>query len=74
MAKEVLGEEKKGTKVYHITKRSSDLMWQVKLGKGERALKLFHTQKEAIAYAKEVSKNQEASIRIHGVSGKIRKE
>ena len=49
-------------------------MWQVKLGKGEKALKLFETQAEAIAYAKEKANNQDGSIVIHKKDGKIRKQ
>lgn len=60
-------------KVYHISKHESG-KWQVKLGKGAKALKLFDTQKEAIAFAKEKADNQEGSIVIHKLDGKIRKQ
>ena len=70
-----MAEEKKGSgKTYHITQRSEDGMWQVKLASGSRALKRFRTQKEAIEYAEKVSDNQEGSIRIHGKNGKMRKK
>ena len=59
-------------KVYLISKRKTDGKWQVKFANGERALKLFDTQLEAIAYAKEKAKNQDGSISIHKVDGKIR--
>lgn len=62
------------SKIYHISTRDEDGMWQVKLGKGERALKLFETQAEAIAFAKEKAGNQEGSIVIHKRDGKIRKQ
>lgn len=61
-------------KVYHISKRKDDGKWQVKFANGERALKLFDTQAEAIVFAKEKAKNQEGSISIHKVDGKIRKQ
>ena len=61
-------------KVYHISKRKDDGKWQVKCANGERALKLFDTQAEAIVFAKEKAKNQEGSISIHKVDGKIRKQ
>lgn len=61
------------TKVYHVSLRRDDGLWQVKLGKGSRALKLFKTQAEAIAFAKEKAKNQEGRVVIHKVDGKIRK-
>ncbi len=60
-------------KNYHISLRE-DGKWQVKLRKGEKALKLFNTQAEAIAFAKEKAKNQEGHITIHKVDGKIRKQ
>ncbi len=70
-------EEKKAVKpsgkVYHISQHPTSDKWQVKLAKGEKALKLFNTQAEAIAYAKEISNNQGGSIRVHSMSGKIRK-
>ncbi|MGN0819545.1 MAG: DUF2188 domain-containing protein [Christensenellaceae bacterium] len=59
-------------KRYHISQRD-DKKWQVKCEGAEKALKLFDTQKEAIAYAKTVADNQEGSIIIHKVDGKIRK-
>ena len=36
--------------VYHVSKRKEDGMWQVKFANGERALKLFKTQAEAIEF------------------------
>ena len=44
-------------KIYHISKRKEDGKWQVKFANGERALKLFDTQAEAIDFAKEKAKN-----------------
>lgn len=70
------GEESKNAnraKNYHISLRE-DGKWQVKLRKGEKALKLFDTQAQAIAYAKEKAKNQDGHITIHKVDGKIRKQ
>ncbi len=60
-------------RVYHISKQPSG-KWQVKLATGERAIKLFDTQQQAIIYAKSLVKTQGGSIRIHAVSGKMRKE
>ena len=48
-------------------------MWQVKFAKGLKAIKLFKTQQEAIDFAKESAEKNGASIRLHGVNGKIRK-
>ena len=61
-------------KIYHISKRKEDDMWQVKFAKGQKAIKLFKTQAEAIAYAKQLANNQDGSISIHKVDGKTRKQ
>lgn len=60
-------------KTYHVSK-NEDGKWQVKGAKAEKALKLFDTQKEAIAYAESVSGNQDGSLVIHKKDGKIRKQ
>lgn len=64
---------KAAPKVYHIAQRKEDLKWQVKAAGGNKALKLFNTQAEAIDYAKQVAGNQEARIVIHKVDGSFRK-
>lgn len=64
-------EEK--TRNYHVAKRA-DGKWQVKFAGGEKAIKLFDTQAEAIAYAKKLAANQEGSISIHKKDGKMRKQ
>jgi hypothetical protein len=60
-------------RVYHISKQPTG-KWQVKLATGERAIKLFDTQEQAIAYAKGLVKTQGGSIRVHSLTGKMRKE
>ena len=67
-----MAEEK--SKIYHVSKRKEDGKWQVKFANGQKALKLFNTQLEAIAFAKEKAHNQDGSISIHKVDGKIRKQ
>jgi hypothetical protein len=62
------------SKEYHISKRAEDGKWQVRFANGQKAIKLFGTQAEAIDYAKTLAKNQEGSIRIHSKKGKMRKE
>lgn len=66
-------DAKKSSKVYHVSHHPTEDKWQVKLAKGEKAIKLFDTQLEAIQYAREVSKSQGGSIRLHSVNGRIRK-
>lgn len=58
---------------YHVS-LNKDGKWQVKGEKAEKALKLFDTQKEAIAYAEEIADNQDGNIVIHKKDGKIRKQ
>lgn len=60
-------------KVYHISIRE-DGKWQVKFAKGEKVIKTFATQLEAIDYAKQLANNQNGSIAIHKKDGKIRKQ
>ena len=64
--------KKPTVKNYHISLRP-DGKWQVKLSKGGKAIKLFRTQAEAIAFAKSRAKSQDGHITIHKVDGKIRK-
>ena len=62
----------KENRVYHVGKQKSG-KWQVKLANGEKAIRVFDTQKEAIDCAKELIKTQGGSYRIHSRQGKIRK-
>lgn len=69
-------EDKKAPakKNYHISKRAEDGKWQVKFANGQKAIKLFDTQAEAIAYAKSLAESQDGLVTIHKVDGKIRKQ
>lgn len=66
-------EEKTAARNYHVAKRP-DGKWQVKFAGGEKAIKLFSTQAEAIGYAKKLAENQDGSISIHKKDGKMRKQ
>ena len=57
------------TRVYHVAKRE-DGKWQVKYTGGEKAIKLFNTQKEAVEYTKEMAKNQKGAMLVHNSKGK----
>lgn len=61
-------------KTYHVAQRKEDGKWQVKAAGGEKAVKLFATQAEAIAYAKKLSQSQDASVAIHKKDGKMRRQ
>lgn len=58
---------------YHITKHPNG-GWQIKRGKGKKALKLFDTQKDAIEYAKVLEKEKGESYIIHKANGTTRKK
>lgn len=60
------------SRVYHISRHSSG-GWQVKLASGEKAIKTFPTQKEAITFARDLVRTQGGSIRVHSMTGSIRK-
>ena len=65
---------KDGARVYHIARsKFVSRSWQVKLAGGEKAIKIFPTQAEAISFAKELVKTQGGSIRIHSMKGQLRK-
>lgn len=65
---------KKTTKSYHVSKRKSDGMWQIKLAGGKKAIKLFRTQQEAIDYCKVLAEKQEANVTVHKKDGSFRKK
>ena len=65
--------ESKVSKTYHISKRKDDNRWQVKAEGADKALKLFLTQDEAIAFAKKTAGNQDARIVIHKADGSFRR-
>lgn len=47
-------------------------IWQVKKERSNRATKNFNTQKEAINYARDLSRKQESELVIHDRKGRIR--
>lgn len=59
---------KEGTRVYHVAKRE-DGMWQVRFAGGDKAIKLFKTQAEAIEYTKNMASNQEGKMLVHNSKG-----
>ncbi len=54
----------------HVVPHSGD--WAVKGDGNSRTTRIVETQKEAIEIAKEISKNQESELFIHGRNGQIR--
>ncbi|WLP85730.1 DUF2188 domain-containing protein [Mycoplasma seminis] len=73
MADKILNEEKEVKEldaVWHVSQHPDG--WKVIRQGGTKAIKTFDTQKEAIEYAKQLAKNNEGRILIHGRNGKIR--
>ena len=62
-------KETTGKRVYHVSKRP-DGKWAVKFAGGEKAIKLFKTQAEAIEYTKKMSDNQGGAMLVHNSKGK----
>jgi hypothetical protein len=54
----------------HVVKRENG--WAVKGAGNERATKILPTQKEAIQAGRQIAKNQQSELVIHGRDGKIR--
>lgn len=55
-------------RTYHVSKRE-DGKWAVKFAGGVKAIKLFDTQKEAIAYTKVMAENQDGAMLVHNSKG-----
>lgn len=60
--------KKEATRTYHLVKRT-DGKWEVKFAGGQKAIKLFNTQKEAIEYSKKMAANQGGSMLVHNSKG-----
>lgn len=56
----------------HVTKHQGG--WQVKGAGNDKATKVTGTQKEAIDIARNIAKNQESELLIHGKNGRIRQK
>ena len=60
--------KKEAKRTYHVVKRA-DGKWEVKFAGGEKAIKLFDTQKEAVEYSKKMAENQGGSMLVHNSKG-----
>ncbi len=70
--KVVVEEPKKVTtnaKTYILTKRKEDGMWALKYSGGEKVIKLFKTQKEALDYTKERAENNDRAVLVRASKG-----
>ena len=64
--------------VYHISQNKDDKAdhfkeWRVRKEGSDKTIKFFTTQKEAIDFANSLIKNNQGSIKIHKLDGKMRK-
>ncbi|MDE5545999.1 MAG: DUF2188 domain-containing protein [Anaeroplasmataceae bacterium] len=62
--------------IYHVSKRDNNgREWKVFIQGSTRVIKLFDTQAEALAYAKNLCKNKNdgSTVMLHGLDGKMRK-
>lgn len=64
---------------YHVSQNKDEDSehfgkWRVRKSGSKKTIKYFNTQKEAIEFAQELAKNQDASIVIHKRDGTIRKQ
>lgn len=60
-------------KSQHVTHRS-DGKWQVKGAGNSKATVVASTQKECIAVAEKIARNQKSELVIHGRDGRIREK
>lgn len=56
----------------HVTKHEDG--WQVKGAGNSKATRVVDTQKEAQSIAREIAKNQQSEVVIHGRDGRIREK
>jgi len=68
MAEKKAPNLKDGTRVYHVAKRE-DGKWAVKFAGGDKVIKLFKTQAEAIEYTKKMADNQDGKVLVHNSKG-----
>ncbi len=63
------GPKAEGKRVYHVSKRASDKKWVVKFAGGEKVIKVFDTQKEALDYTNKMAENQGGTVLTHASKG-----
>ena len=68
-AKKPAKKEEVNYRNYHVNKRKEDGKWTVKFAGGDKVIKLFDTQKEALEYTKKMAANQGGSVLVHASKG-----
>ena len=56
-------------RAYHVVKRQEDSKWEVKFAGGQKAIKLFDTQVQAVEYANKVAESQDGTVLVHNSKG-----
>lgn len=56
-------------RIYHVMKRAKDDRWIVKIAQSRKAIKIFDTQKEAVAYAEVLAGNNKGVVRVFASKG-----
>lgn len=60
---------KETDRIYHVMKRAKDDQWVVKIAQRKKAIRIFATQKEAIAYAEALATNNNGVVRVFASKG-----
>ena len=68
-AKKPAKKEEVNYRNYHVNKRKEDGKWTVKYAGGDKVIKLFDTQKEALEYTKKMAANQGGTVLVHASKG-----
>lgn len=63
------GKKDEYDRIYHVMKRAKDDRWIVKIAQSKKAIKIFDTQKEAIAYAEVLAGNNKGVVRVFASKG-----
>lgn len=64
-----MADKKEAKRVYHVSKRAEDGKWVVKFAGGDKVIKTFATQKEALEYTKKMAENQDGTVLVHNSKG-----
>lgn len=65
--------------IYHVSQQKDEKsdfhkQWRVRKQGSDKTIKYFQTQKEAIDYANHLAKNNDGSVQVHRVDGRVRKQ
>jgi hypothetical protein len=61
-------------RAHHVVPNDNRGGWDIKRGRGKRAIKHFANKNDAISYAKELCDNQGTALVLHEKDGSVRKK